>query len=210
MENTITLQKKVSNNVCFEFGNYMIVTNSAENVKKWVNSLPGLTCSGHAESNIGRIINSEWESWGYYNQHKSPLNKDGYRLESLKTTGIGDGSIKFFITNCKSVEDVIAERKAYRLKVEELKIKVSEINNTLGKQLLVKLSKKSKSCVELYYNGGTQFVLKIGQKGYWFNDGGRGYYAFIEEYFTHFDGETLITDEGKNVIDILNNFIHEN
>lgn len=205
-----TLQEKKSNNVCFEYGKNMIVSSSVEEVNNWINTLPGLTCSEHAKSNLDLILNKEWKVWGAYNQNKSPLNRDGYRLECIKTTGIRTGKINFFLTNCKTVEEVIAERELYRLKIEGLKAKVLEIQNTLGKKLLDKLSNKSKSCVELFHSGSTQFVIRIGQQGYWYNDGFSGYHAYMEEYYTHFDGETLITDEGKNLIDILNQFINEN
>lgn len=200
----------MKNNVCFEYGNNIIVSSNPEEVKNWINSIPGLTCNEHTEDNINRIINNEWVVWGYYNQNKSPLNKGGFRLEHLKTTGIGNGEINFFLTKCETVEEVLSEREAYKLKIENLKNKVAEIKNTIGLKLLEKLSKKSKSCVDLLYFGGTKFVLKIGENGYWYNDGFGGNYAYINEYFTHFDGETLITDEKKNLIDILNQFIDEN
>ncbi len=205
-----TSQEKITNNVCFEYGKQMIVSSSVEEVKNWINSLPGLTCTEHAERNLDCIINKKWNVWGAYNQNISPNNVDGFRLECLKTRGISTGRINFSLTECKSVEEVLAAKAAFAKRIEEAKTKVAEIKNTLGAQVLEKLSKKSKSCVELSHRSGLQFIIKIGQKGYWYNDGFGGYHAYIDEYFTHFDGETLITDENKNVIDILNQFINEN
>lgn len=200
----------VINNVCFEYGKQMIVSSSVKEVKNWINTLPGLICNEHTKNNLDIILNKKWVTWGAYNQNISPINKDGFRLEHLKTTGIGTGKIYFHLTNCKTVDEIIAERAVYVNRIEESKIKIAEIKNTLGAQLLEKLSKKSKSCVELFHNGSLEFVLRIGWNGYWVNYDGCSHYCYINEYFTHFDANTLITDEGNNVIDILNQFINEN
>jgi len=198
-----------TNRVIFEYQDQIIVSNNVDEVKGWIDSFPGISCNQPTLNNLNSILNTEWVRWGAYNQNISPVAK-GYRLECLKPAGISKGKINFLLTECLTVEQVLAERAAYAKRIEDAKEKVAEIQNTLGKQLLQKLLKKSKSCVNLIHSSGLQFTITIGQKGYWFNDGFGGYYAYIDEYFTHFDGETLITDEGKNVIDILNQFINEN
>jgi hypothetical protein len=202
--------QEITNNVCFEYGNLMIVSSSVEEVKNWINSLPGLTCNEPTENNLKLILNTEWQVWGYYKQNISPINKDGFRLEHLKTTGIGTGKIRFSLTKCNSVEEVLAERAAYAKRIEEAKAKVAEIKNTIGTQLLEKLSKKSKSCVDMFHNGALEFVLRIGENGYWINDRLCPHYHYINEYYTHFDADTLITDEGLNVFEVLNRFLDEN
>ena len=205
-----TSDEKINNNVCFEYAGEMIVSSSVEDVKNWIDSLPGLACNEPTENNLRLILNTEWQVWGYYNQNISPVNKDGFRLEHLKTTGIRTGKIRFSLTKCKSVEEVLAERAAYSKRIEDAKAKVAEIKNTLGAQLLEKISKKSKSCVDMFHNGALEFVLRIGENGYWISDPSCPHYHYIDEYYTHFDADTLITDEGLNVIDVLNRFINEN
>ncbi len=199
-----------TNRVIFQYENHIIVSESVEEVKTWIDSLPGLTCSDHALKNIDCIINKEWVRWGAYNQNISPLNIEGYQLDCLKTTGIRTGTINILLTLCNTVEEVLAERAAFTKRIEDTKVKVTEIASTLGNQLLLKLSKKSKSCVDISHQTGLQFTIRIGQQGYWYNTGFGGCYDYIEEYFTHFNGETLVTDEKKNLIDILNKFINEN
>lgn len=203
-------EKTGINNVCFEYNNHMIVSNSVNEVKNWIDSLPGLTCNEKTERNLENILNKVWVSWGAYNQNISPLNDDGFRLRCLKTTGIRTGEISFHITNCTSVDEVIAERAAYAKRIADAKLKITEISNDLGAKLLKKLSKKSNSCVDMIHSGALQFILRIGQLGFWINDPLCNHWHYVEEYYTHFDGETLITDEGKNVIDVLNQFLNEN
>ncbi len=206
-----TLEEQITNKVCFEYQGRMIVSSSVEEVKDWINSLPRLTCSEHAEKNLDCILNKKWLVWGAYNQNISPNNVEGFRLSCLKTSGISTGSIKFSLTDRNTVEEILADRAAYAKRIEAAKAKVAEIQNTLGSELLSKLNKKSKSCVDLIHWSGLKFTLMIGQKGYWFKDGlGGAYYSYIDEYFTHFDGESLITDEGLHVIAILTRFLDEN
>lgn len=208
----ITIRQKImttkTNNVCFEYFDNMIVSSSVEEVKNWINSLPGLTCNNHTEKNLDCILNHEWKVWGFYNQNISPLNKDGFRLDCLKTTGIGTRQINFTLTKCASIEEVKAERAAFAERIRVAKEKVSSIQNDLGNTLSAILNQKSKSKVSLLHSAGLNFTISIGQKGYWFTP--NNCWAYVEEYFTHFNGETLITDEGKNVIDVLKRFIDEN
>lgn len=195
--------------VCFEYLNRILVSESVPEVINWINSLPGLTCNSQTQNNIEIILNSEWKRWGYSNQNISPVNKDGFRLEYLKTTGIRTGKINFTLTDCNSVEEILAERAAFIARVDAVKEKVAKIQSTLGNKLSELLNRKSKSCVKLLHHSGLYFTLQIGQEGYWVNYSGSSYWHYLSEYFTHFDGETLITDEDKNVIDILNKFINE-
>ena len=199
-----------TNKVVFQYQNQIIVSNCVEEVKKWIDTLPGLTCNPHVIKNLECIINTEWVPWGAYNQNISPV-LNGYRLECIRTTGISNRKIDFYLTKFNTVEEVLADRAAYAKRINDAKEKVADIENTIGQQLLKILSAKSKSCVELRHRSGLQFVITIGQRGYWYKYSyPTGYYAYLDEYYTHFDGETLITDEGKNLIDILNKFINEN
>lgn len=198
-----------ANNVLFEYQNQMLITSSVQTATNWINSLPGLKCNEHTADNLNRLINQPWKILGYYHQYSAPVNKDGYTFSCLKTTGIGKGEIKFSITKCNTPEEVVAEREAYRIKIANLKIKVADISNTIGNELLKKLSKKSKSCVVLQHRFDTNFLLEIGQEGYWIADRLCPHFYYPVKYSTYFNGETLLTEGGKSIIDIINNFYVE-
>jgi hypothetical protein len=192
-------------NILFSYNKKRILAKNVNDVVDWIDSFPTLTCNEHCKLNIDLIFNGKWKKWGHYNQHESPINKDGYILEYLKTTGIRTGKILFQKTNCSTLSEVEEEEEIYRKSMEKADMTVKEKTDKLAKEVLAKLNRKSKSCVKIYKHSDFTYVIMIGQRGFWTYWNHQ--WAYMDEYFTHFNSQTLTTEEGKNVIEVLNSFL---
>ena len=132
-----------TNRVIFEYQDQIIVSNNVDEVKGWIDSFPGISCNQPTLNNLNSILNTEWVRWGAYNQNISPVAK-GYRLECLKPAGISKGKINFLLTECLTVEQVLAERAAYAKRIEDAKEKTVDFAEKAVDKLKDWLKPKSK------------------------------------------------------------------
>ena len=192
-------------NILFTFREKRDIVKNPTEAIEFINSIGHLTCNEHTIDNINRMFNNECKVWGYHNQNESPINKDGYTFESIATTGIGKERIFFCKTECNTMDEVIEKEKAYEERVKNIRIFVKKNTEDLAKQVKKILNKKSKSCVDIFSQSDLCYVLRIGQNGYWCST--TQSHGYIEEYFTHFNPETLISEDGKNIVELLKSYL---